>query len=136
MRTRFVDLYPRWEKEPVGVGSSPGDCVGRMKSNANSVWHPVWVFSLKSGMTINDFEYMEVLEKTEVLSTDGIYLARRTDGPFSILLYQLDGFYVELYYNAQQNCLTCIRSFDSVGELAYYLEDVDISDLFSESGTY
>lgn len=79
---------------------------------------------------------MELLEKTEVLSTDGIYLARRTDGCYSILLYQLDGFYVELYYNARQNCLTCIRSFDSVGDLAYYLEDVDISDLFSKSDTF
>jgi hypothetical protein len=87
-------------------------------------------------MTIEDFDYMEVLEKTEALSDYGAFLAKRTDGCFSIALYQIEGFYVELYYNIPQNCLVSIRSFEAVSELYYYLEEVDISDFFSSSGSY
>ena len=82
-------------------------------------------------MTIDDFNCMDSLAKTEWLTMEGIFLGTRKDGCFRISLYQVDQFYVELYYHISQKCYISIRSFAEVGDLGPYLDDIDISEIYS-----
>jgi hypothetical protein len=80
-------------------------------------------------MHISDFEMIDSLEKIELLTENGVLLSSRTDGCFQISLFQMDSFYVEIYYHIGQLCIRLIRSFDETSELNPYLGEIDISDL-------
>ncbi|HMH31495.1 MAG TPA: hypothetical protein VK543_00605 [Puia sp.] len=82
-------------------------------------------------MTMQDFDYMDGIAKTEILSLMGIFLGTRRDGCFRISLYQVENFYVELYYHLSQGCYVSLRSFEDVGGLNPYLEDIDISAIYA-----
>jgi hypothetical protein len=81
-------------------------------------------------MDIREFNFMDGMSKTEVLASDGIFLAERTDGCFRISLYQVNDFYVEIYYHKTRYFYICIRSFEDVAELFPYLQDIDISEVY------
>ncbi len=81
-------------------------------------------------MHIWDFNYMDGMAKTEVLATEGVFLAERNEGCFRITLYQLDEFYVEIYYHTTRYFYISIRSFEEVSELSPYLQDIDISEIY------
>jgi hypothetical protein len=81
-------------------------------------------------MTIEDFDFLDGVEKGEAISDRAVFLAQRTEGCFVITLYQLDGFYVELYFHNTQFLYKSVRTFTDVGELSPYLDQMDISELF------
>jgi hypothetical protein len=81
-------------------------------------------------MDIRDFNIMDGMSKTEVLATEGVFLAERTDGCYRITLYQVTDFYVEIYYHTTRYFYICIRSFEDAGELHPYLQDIDISEIY------
>jgi hypothetical protein len=62
---------------------------------------------------------MDGLAKTEVLASDGVFLAERNDGCFRISLYQVNRYFY-----------ICIRSFEESSELYPYLQDIDISEIY------
>lgn len=45
----------------------------------------------------------------------------------SVLLFQLDGFYVEVFYNTATNSVSFVKSFEDMDGLEVYLPMVDIS---------
>jgi hypothetical protein len=73
---------------------------------------------------------MDGMAKTEVLASDGVFLAERNDGCFRISLYQVNDFYVEIYYHKTRYFYICIRSFADSSELYPYLQDIDISEIY------
>jgi hypothetical protein len=81
-------------------------------------------------MDIREFNFMDGMAKTEVLASDGVFLAERNDGCFRISLYQVNDFYVEIYYHKTRYFYICIRSFEDVAELFPYLQDIDISEVY------
>jgi len=81
-------------------------------------------------MDIRDFNFMDGKAKTEVLTTEGVLLAERNDGCYRISLYQINDFYVEIYYHKTRFFYICIRSFTDVAELFPYLEDIDITEIY------
>jgi hypothetical protein len=81
-------------------------------------------------MTIEEFNYLDETMKAEVLSIMGIFLSERNEGCFRITLYQVENFYVEIYYHMTRFFYVCIRSFQDVRELAPYLEHIDISEIY------
>jgi len=74
---------------------------------------------------------MDGVSKTEVLATDGVFLAERSDGCFRISLYQINDFYVEIYYHKTRYFYICIRSFSEVSDLFPYLQEIDISEIYN-----
>jgi len=79
-------------------------------------------------MTIEDFESLDPVAKLFVISDRSVFLARRTDGDFRVSLYQLDGFYVEIYFHTEELMYKRVRSFSGTEELDKYLDSIDISD--------
>jgi hypothetical protein len=81
-------------------------------------------------MDITDFNFMDGIAKTEILATAGVFLAERNEGCYRISLYQVNDFYVEIYYHKTRYFYICIRSFSDVSEVYPYLQDIDISEVY------
>ena len=49
----------------------------------------------------------------------------------SVLLFQLDGFYIEVFYNTATATVSFIKSFNYMDGIEAYLINIDISDLLA-----
>jgi len=83
-------------------------------------------------MTLDEFSILNETRQAETLLDHGIFLADRLYKNFSIFLYQLDGFYVEVYHNLRFDVMQGIRCFGDDDALQPYLESIDISCLVSK----
>jgi hypothetical protein len=76
-----------------------------------------------------EFENFAESEQLDYLQEEGVYIGKRKQGKHSVLLYQLDDFYVEVYYRKYRCYIAAIRCFTSTVLLEPYLEQVDIEPL-------
>jgi hypothetical protein len=77
-------------------------------------------------MTLYQFIALDEMDKQEALWEEGTHLADREKGKYKILLYQIEGFYVEVFYHKEYNVLRGYRPFNSTEQLAPYLEKMQI----------
>ena len=56
----------------------------------------------------------------------GVHIADQEDQEHSILLYQIDSFYVEVYYHKELNVIRRFKPFSSTEQLQPYLNQIDI----------
>ena len=82
-------------------------------------------------MTLYEFSKLAADEKAEVV-WDGALVGDRTDDVYNILLYQVNSFYVEVYYQKKRNVIKRIRSFSSTDQLQPYLEKMDVDMKFDK----
>ena len=78
---------------------------------------------------IQQFDSLSKENQQLTLLKDGIFLAEREDGPFRIMLYQLNGFYVEVYFLNLYNKVAFFQSFEDTDALQPYLNEIDINSL-------
>ena len=78
-------------------------------------------------MNMQEFDLMSGIEKVEVISEDAVFLEQRTEGCFKITLYQLEGFYIEIFFHLSQFTYKSIRVFSDAAALSPYLDAIDIS---------
>ncbi len=78
---------------------------------------------------MSDFNIMESSKQIGILAEKGVLLAKRQEGCFAINLFQIDGFYAEIYCHVGQCRIKMIRCFKESSGIDYYLEDIDISGL-------
>jgi hypothetical protein len=81
-------------------------------------------------MTQFEFSVLDETTQAQALLDRGIFLIERSYKNFTIFLYQLDNFYVEVYHNIRYNVMQGMRSFEDDEALQPYLEDIDISCLY------
>ena len=82
-------------------------------------------------MTLYEFKCLDEMEQAEAV-WNGVHLANREDDEHRILLYQIDGFYVEVFYDKEHNVIRRFRSFSNVGPLEPYLEQIDLAPVFNK----
>jgi hypothetical protein len=83
-------------------------------------------------MVLNDFNMLPKKAQQEVLLAQGTFLTERADGPFRIMLYQLDGFYVEVHFFNLYNKVAFFSAFDTIEALEPYLDTIDVSGMLQE----
>jgi hypothetical protein len=83
-------------------------------------------------MILQQFNILSKESQQDVLLKTGIFLAERTDGPFRVMLYQLDSFYVEVYFYNKYNKVAFFKAFESTDALQPYLKTIDVSSLLQE----
>lgn len=71
-------------------------------------------------MTIYDFMEMDEMEQSEAIWS-GKLAGTREDSEYRILLYKIDGFYVEVYYHKEHNVIKKFRPFTDKNELCAYV---------------
>ncbi|MDB5137175.1 MAG: hypothetical protein JWP37_3778 [Mucilaginibacter sp.] len=79
-------------------------------------------------MEIYEFKSLKESKQIEITQR-GVFLASRTDSGNHISLYNLDGFYVEVYYSIDLERVVMIRAFDSTDPLERYLDGEEFKGL-------
>ena len=73
-----------------------------------------------------EFNLLSVIDQAGHTWKNGIYLATRIEDDFSVNLYYVGRFYVEVFYDHSENCIAKVRSFKSKKELDAYLGYIDL----------
>lgn len=71
-------------------------------------------------MTSIAFEHLYQNDQISLLHSKGVYVGKRKFKSFSIILFQLDNFYVEIVYEKYRRVIKEIFSTDSINILFFY----------------
>lgn len=77
-------------------------------------------------MTLYQFIAMDEMEQQEAI-WEGTHIGDRSDEEHNISLYQIDAFYVEVFYHRELKVVRRYRPFKSTEQLAPYPGQIDIS---------
>jgi hypothetical protein len=80
-------------------------------------------------MRLCDFSLLPENEKGSLLYEHGVYIGKRKRGGKTILLFQLEGFYAEVYYRQYRRVIDSIRCFSDTERLDPYLAQIDVEYL-------
>ena len=80
-------------------------------------------------MTLYQFNVLTENEKIAIVWSKGDFVGDRTENNLSISLYQVQSFYVEVFYSGKENKISRLRSFSSMNQLEPYLNNIDISGI-------
>jgi len=59
-------------------------------------------------------------------ANNAVCIGGRAEGKFMVLLYQLDAFYVEVYYHKSLRRIVSLFGFDDMSLLDIYLENMKV----------
>ena len=71
-------------------------------------------------MTANRFNALSQAKQRRALLKKGTYLADKVTDTFSIVVFKLYGFYVEIFYPRDGDEIAWVKSFDKQDELSKY----------------
>lgn len=80
-------------------------------------------------MTLAQFECLAIEKRLKVV-VDGICVASREESGCRVLLFQLDSFYVEVFYNEHYDFISHLHAFDGLDCLTPYLEKISLENVF------
>jgi len=80
-------------------------------------------------MTVFEYHKMSEEEQMDVLMHSGVLVGERKSSFYQVKLYQIEGFYVELYHHTHFNVVVNINVFTNTDCLEPYLKAVDIDAL-------
>lgn len=80
-------------------------------------------------MNLVQFNSLNDTEQAETLLEKGVCVAELFYKEFKILLYQVNRFYVEVYYHITYDMIQGFRGFESMTALDPYLQSIDITEL-------
>ena len=78
-------------------------------------------------MLLHEFKYQEKQKKQQLLFENGIYLPSRFIKDYQLVLFAVDSFYVEVYFDLEHEQVGYIKAFSSTDELMPYLSSIDIT---------
>jgi len=78
-------------------------------------------------MTLYQFNFLNESQQAETLWENGEHIGEREDHALTIALYQIDSFYVEVFYDQKQNAIKRFRSFSSIEQLRPHLEQINVN---------
>ena len=88
-------------------------------------------FYWNSLMTFKQFKYLSEDDQESLLWRKGVELARKSDTFYNYILFQVDGFYMELQYVMPQRNIVRIACFEDTTYLEPYLRNIDIGSLYT-----
>jgi len=82
-------------------------------------------------MNLYDFSLLADHEQINVLYKDGVFIGKRKLGNETVILYQVESFYVEIFYRKYRCFIAKINCFTSVDLIAPYLSQVNVAELLN-----
>ena len=70
-----------------------------------------------TAMTHYEFKLLDEAKQAELLWDKGVHLMEREDHIFKYILYQIDAFYVEVWFHKELNAIQLLKSFGSITPL-------------------
>ena len=84
-------------------------------------------------MHFNEFLQLNETEQVELLWYNGEQIGRRKENDYLILLYQVEAFYVEVFYHRKERVIKKYMSFDCADKrLNSYLDKIDITHIYKQ----
>jgi hypothetical protein len=80
-------------------------------------------------MKLCEFSLLHEGEKAALLYEQGVYIGKRKRGSITVLLYQFESFYAEIYYRKYRRIIDRIRCFADTAKLDPYLTEIDVEHL-------
>ena len=80
-------------------------------------------------MNVVQFSLLPIKRQIGILYRHGVYIGKRKDAKQTVLLLQLEAFYVEVHYQDYRRHIQWINCFESTDLLDPYLENMDVADL-------
>lgn len=80
-------------------------------------------------MRMQDFIHLPQIDKATLLYEQGVYIGKRKQGKVIVILYQLEGFYAEIYYRTYRREIDHISCFSGTSRLDPYLASIDVVHL-------
>ncbi len=80
-------------------------------------------------MMLEQFILLSEEEKASLLYEHGVYIGKRKLAATTVVLYQLEGFYAEVYYRQYRRIIECISCFAGTARLDPYLAQIDVEHL-------
>jgi hypothetical protein len=80
-------------------------------------------------ITLEDFVLLPIDEQAQLVWEHGQYLISRQGQRTTANLYAVAAFYVEIWYDREQNSITAITCFDDVSKLDSYLKGISLDEL-------
>lgn len=80
-------------------------------------------------MTLHEFRSTSQYVQKSMIKLHGTFLLKRRTVETYAYLFQVDGFYAEVFFNERSGNILQIKAFDSIDDLEPYLEEVDISEV-------
>lgn len=80
-------------------------------------------------MRLSDFTRLSEKEKVALLYEQGVYVGKRKQSNTVVILYQLDGFYAEVFYRTYRREIDRISCFSGTARLDPYLAGMDVVHL-------
>ena len=82
-------------------------------------------------MKVDVFKSLPARRQQQLIVDKGVQLANRESKHFSIFLYALDGFYVELFFFKGSGEYASLKPFGEVEQLEPYLREIDVKGLLN-----
>jgi hypothetical protein len=80
-------------------------------------------------MNLATYKLLNEDEQFEIIERRGIFLAEREDSYYNIRLYQVDGFYAEIFCHSHFNVIVRTRCFSNTKFLDVYLDKISLDGL-------
>lgn len=82
-------------------------------------------------MRHTEFMHLKMPKQVNLLYKKAVYIGKRKVERSIVVLYQLEGFYVEIFYLKYRWHISRINAFESVDLLDPYLQGVDVEELIN-----
>lgn len=79
-------------------------------------------------MTLFDFKLLDDAAQIDLVYREGVYIGKRRIIDQHVLLYQVEGYYVELFYKKYRHSVVAIKSSAMTEILDPYLEQIEVVD--------
>ena len=80
-------------------------------------------------MSFDEFRVLDKNEQIDLLYKDGIYIGKRKEGRLIVVLYQLDSFYIKIFYQKYRCYVSRLYCFTSTTLLNPYLDQVNVEGM-------
>ncbi len=87
-------------------------------------------------MTLAQFNKLSIEQQQRAVLINGVFLAERKDPPLRMMLYDMENFYVEVFFLSRYNKVAWFNGFQSTNKLEPYLQKIDITSVLEEVFSY
>lgn len=88
----------------------------------------------KKALSLSEFSDLPPELQFDVLHKHGVYVGKRKIDQKTVVLFQLHGFYVEVYYQQYRKLIDHLITSENTDILHPYLDQINIRDLNDEKG--
>jgi len=80
-------------------------------------------------MTLPEFSLLSRNQQVSILYDEGVYIGKIKQANKTTILYQVESFYVEIFYKKYRYHIESLECFRSTDKILPYLEQVNVEDL-------